>query len=206
MSTVDFDDLRPVYDDSLPSWWKHRVPGSNLDHVLTVQAEIGDELAEQLQQIADDGVLATASDDALRVEWGWLYGASAEDLALNAGNLRAYLQALAADDGSLTALIAFLTAIVNVPANEEDAGTPLEFPSDGSGLEFPSDGSGLDLFEWIPYSDRVQVIVDHPAHTMTVLVRSALAFSRPAFARAVERARFPDQFPPTITETHISWP
>lgn len=219
----------PVYrgelEDALPAWWKQATPGTALYDLVEVVGGIGDELAAALTTIFDDQFLATASDAAMRSEWGLLYGADNEDLALNAGNLRAYLQQLASEDGSTRALIAALTKLVDVPAN--NVGTVLTFDPGGAGLTFPADGSGLTMFEptvpltgltfpadgsgltfpgdgsglTFPARGRVEVVETFAEYKLTVRVLEILVFDRPAFARAVARFRQAHVLPPTIVET-----
>lgn len=220
----DFGPLREELDEALPTWWQHRVPGSVLDDVLAVVAEQGDAIAADLSQVYDDQFMVTASVEALRGEWGPLFGVGNEDLAANAGNLLAYLQALALEDGSSDSLIRVLLGLLATPAN--DVGTELMFAADGSGLEFPADGSGLQFYEsttplaalhfpddgspltfpadgsplTFPARGRLEIAQGFADYTLTVRVLEILAFDRGAFARAVERHRLSHLLPPTIVE------
>lgn len=196
----DFADALDELNEALPAWWQHRIPTSLLGQILGVWAGLADELADELAQVYDDQFMQTASLDALVTEWGPLFGAAREDLPDTAGNLRAYLQELAADDGSRGALERTLLALLSTDANIASHGQPtlrgLHFPVDGSGLHFPAGGAGLHF----PSTGWVAVI-EHPAtYTLDVQVLGSLAFDRPTFARAVGRARFPHMLAPTITE------
>lgn len=195
----DYGSARDELDAALPRWWAQRRPGSILDQVLEVLTGLADDLGLSLDQIHSDQFMATASQDALRTEWGPLFGADSEDLDDNAGNLRAYLQELSSDDGSTDALIRALVRLLSTPTNLA-TGDPsllgLEFPADGSGLEFPADGSGL-LF---PADGWIAVIEHFASYTMTVQVKGSLVFDRDAFARAVERHRQAHTLPATIEE------
>lgn len=216
-----FSPTRETLDDSLPQWWKHRDPNSELYKLLQVLSEQVDDLGVLMESTYADTSLATAGDDALREEWALVYGVSNEQAPIvSTEQLRDYLQALAAFDGSRTSLENMLLALLRNPANDSPGATvstDTTFPADGSGLTlfqnptagelgylaFPVDGSGLGLDTTFPTSGRLEVIERFADQRVDVFVRSYLAFDRGAFARAVARARQSHLNASTITETAV---
>lgn len=212
-----FDSIRGPLDDSLPQWWAHREPTSELNYLLQAIAESSDELAAAMEDVYADQALSTATDSGLRTEYAVLYGAASESLtAMTTEQLRSYLQARAAEDGSRTSLESTLLGMLHNDANDVAQATltlDTTFPASGgitlwqaspdrAYLQFASDGSGLALTATFPASNgRVEVIERFADSRIDVNVRSYLAFDRAAFARAVARFRQAHHFASVITET-----
>jgi hypothetical protein len=209
--------LADLQTGALPHWWQKDNPASQLAIVLAAVAALADELAAEGEGIFADMSLATARDAALRSEWAPLYGAGAEQQPMNTEQLRQYLQARTAEDGSVASLENTLLALLRNDLN--DGADPLTldatFPADGSGLTlsttpglapergylvFGVDGSGITLNTTFPERGRVEIVERFTDSRVDVNVRSWLAFDRPAFARAVERFRQAHLYPSIITE------
>lgn len=188
------DDLRA----NLPARWAQEVPGSELSILCDVLGELLDELATAVESVHADQALSTAGAPALLTEWAYIYRADNEQLPPTVDALRAYLQARAAEDGTIDSLENTLLSLLVTADNPGFPGTVgLRFPADGSGLDFPADGSGLTFPSggWL-------AIVDHPSdYFLEVRVLNTLIFDRAAFARAVARFTPAHYFPSTITET-----
>lgn len=225
MALEYFTDALPRLLAALPDRWAHRTPTSELAILTGVVAGQLDAIAADIETVHADQALATATAEGLLEEWAVLYGAANEELPPTVEALRAYLQARAAEDGTIGSLEETLLALLRTAAN--DTGTELVFPGGGGGLTFPADGSGLPLFQAtkeraylrfaadgsgltfpaggagliFPTDWRVQIIESFSDYRLIVKVRDFLVFSRPAFARAVERFRPAHHLPPTITES-----
>lgn len=142
------DPALPDLQDAVWEWSQAANPRSVLYAFLASWGALLDELAATAGQIADDANMATASDTALRNEYAPLWGVANEQLPADTGQLRDYLQARAAEDGSIGSLIRTLTTLIARDPNL--TGTELHFDGGGAGLTFPADGTGLLLFEQTP--------------------------------------------------------
>lgn len=121
-----FDPSLQDLQDTLPDWYAASDPASEMGLLLAALAALADELAAKGETIYADQSLSTATDAALRSEWAPLYGAGNEQLPLDTETLRAYLQARAAEDGTLGGLEEALLALLRRPEN--NVGTPILFP------------------------------------------------------------------------------
>lgn len=120
---------------------------------LYVLALHTDQLSLTAEKILADARLATASADGLRDEWAAVYGLGSEIANLTTDQLRGYIAAWIACDGSTQSILNLLTAIINLnPANA--GGTILTFDAGGAGLTFPANGSGLRLYQYATKPDQ----------------------------------------------------
>lgn len=231
MSIVPFPpDFAPALgdlQDHLPDWWRTEDPTSQLYLFLQPIADQIDGLSELFEQPYLDQVITTASLEGLMRNFAFAWGLQNEQLPAVVPQLIAFIQELAAEDGSLQSLINALTALISSPANE--GGPVLTFPSGGGGLTFPSNGTGLTMYEFAPgggpalaltfpsdgsglvfpadgsgltlsSSFLINVLPDYATFQLTIQVQSWLAFDRGAFARAVERFQVADWLPTIIQE------
>ncbi len=135
-----FEPTLPDLQDRLPSWWSQD-PVSELGLHLGVFAALTDELAARAEAVYRNTRLATASDEAVREEWAYVYGVQNEQLPSTVEQLRAFISARAAEDGSLPSLITTLLTLIATPINL--VGTVLLFDAGGAGLTFPVSGTGI---------------------------------------------------------------
>ncbi|HWT94968.1 MAG TPA: hypothetical protein VN238_18370 [Solirubrobacteraceae bacterium] len=176
---------------ALPHWWAHEDPKSELHAFIVMCALFLDELATAAEQIHADQSMQTAGLDALRSEWAVLFGADQEQ-QLTADALRAYLNARAADDGTIASLEEALYAIAEHTPDQER-------PVPRSVLEFPDDGSGLQLPITSPAA-AINVVDNVNDHRIEVTVAQGVVFDAGVLERAVERHR-PAHYLPGVVET-----
>jgi hypothetical protein len=137
----DFEQALGDLQDHLPDWWRTSDPSSEIYKFLTALAALIDGLSVLWEQPYLDQVLATASEYGLLNNFAYAWGVSHENLPTVVGQLRDYIAARAADDGSLGSIINTLTSLLNTPQNTT-GGPILTFPG---ALTFPANGSGIPL-------------------------------------------------------------
>lgn len=220
----DFEAALSDLQDHLPSWWPTSNPTSQMYKLLAGVASVIDQLSNLFEQPYLDEVITTASQTGLFRNFALAWGLQNEQLPTVTSQLAAYIQARAAETGSLQSLINTLTALVNQPVNQ--GGPVLTFPAGGGGLTFPANGSGLIMYQYtspqlapvfpadgsgltFPADGSgitlgavawIDLLPNYSTYTLTVKVLEYLAFDRNAFTRAVNRFQPADWLPSVVQQ------
>ena len=142
----DFETSINDMQDHLPAWWRTEDPASNIYAALNAMGQAIDQLAPIWQRIAGDAVLWTASEEGLLRNFAFAYGLQFEQLPPTSNILAPYMEAWAAEDGSLASAVATLTAFLSSVGNLQ-GGPLLTFPAGGGGLTFPASG-GFTIWQY----------------------------------------------------------
>lgn len=139
-----------------PDWLRADDPTAELYKWLNALAQAHADLDATAEQVYADTALATASGGGLRDEWAYLFDLRPELAAgnLSADQMRAYIAAWIACNGSVQGLLNLLLAILRLDPRNFEWGPLTTFASDGSGLTFGADGSGIGpLFQFSTQPD-----------------------------------------------------
>jgi hypothetical protein len=140
MSNDSFEPSLGHLQESLWSWAAQADPTSELFKTLFAWCQVIDAIGDDIDTLWQSRCIATATQDDLIAQYGYVYGLDQEQLPPTLGQLRDYIQAIVAEDGTVASLVREIEALIGVTAI---VGCPIAtFPANGSGLVFPG-GTGL---------------------------------------------------------------
>jgi hypothetical protein len=136
MANDSFDPSIERVQDALWGWAAQYDPSSELYMTLAVWCDVIDSIGDDLDGIWLSRCMETALQADLLAQYAYVYGLSQEQLPPTVDQLRAYIQAVSQENGTVISLVNELMALVG--AGSLTGGPVLTFPATGGGLIFPN--------------------------------------------------------------------